>query len=308
MHLTLDALQLLDVIDRHGSFAGAAAALDRVPSALTYSVRKLEEDLDVLLFDRSGHRARLTEAGQELLSEGRHLLHAAEQLERRVKRAASGHEVELRIVVDSIIPFDNLLPLIAAFDEECSGTRLRIASEVLSGVWEALLIGTADLVIGGAYDGPDMLRMSGNFRTMPLGSIDWIFAVAPDHPLAAAPEPLGAETIIRHRAVAVGDSGRMFPRITAGLLSGQDTLTVPSIRAKLAAQVAGLGCGHLPSTLAQPHLARGELVEKRTMEPKPSGALQVAWRRDARGKSIRWFIDRLSDPAVARRTLGLQGA
>jgi DNA-binding transcriptional LysR family regulator len=52
--LTLEALQLVDAIARRGSFAGAAAELGRVPSAITYAVRKLEDDLDVLLFDRRG--------------------------------------------------------------------------------------------------------------------------------------------------------------------------------------------------------------------------------------------------------------
>lgn len=308
MHLTLESLQILDVIDRQGSFAAAAAALDRVPSALTYSVRKLEDDLDVLLFDRSGHRAKLTPAGQELLSEGRHLLKAAEELERRVKRAATGFEVELRIVVDSIIPFENLMPLIADFDAQQTGTRLRISSEVLSGVWEALLTGAADLVIGGAYDGPETLRMSGNFRMLPLGTIDWVFAVAPGHALAEAAEPLSAAVISRHRAVAVGDSGRMLPHVTAGLLSGQDILTVPSVAAKLAAQLAGLGCGHLPATIARPHIANGALIEKKTVGAKPSGMLQSAWRSGTHGKSIQWFIDHLSDSSMQRRILGIDAA
>jgi DNA-binding transcriptional LysR family regulator len=73
MNLTLEALRIVDAIERHGSYAAAAVALDRVPSALSYSMRKLEEDLDVLLFDRRGHRAKLTPAGLELLTEGRHL-------------------------------------------------------------------------------------------------------------------------------------------------------------------------------------------------------------------------------------------
>jgi DNA-binding transcriptional LysR family regulator len=50
----------VDAIARKGSFAAAAEALDKVPSAIT-DVRKLEDDLDVLLFDRRGHKARLTE-------------------------------------------------------------------------------------------------------------------------------------------------------------------------------------------------------------------------------------------------------
>ena len=51
MRLTLDALAVLDAIDRQGSFAAAAEELHRVPSAMTYAVQKLEADLDVLLFD-----------------------------------------------------------------------------------------------------------------------------------------------------------------------------------------------------------------------------------------------------------------
>ncbi|MFC5475943.1 LysR family transcriptional regulator [Paraherbaspirillum soli] len=304
MNLTLEALQILDTIDRKGSFAAAAVALDRVPSALTYSVRKLEEDLDVLLFDRRGHRAKLTTAGLELLTEGRHLLQAAQELERRVKRTATGWEVELRIVVDSIISFESLLPLINAFDQENVGTRLRISHETLSGVWEALLHDRADLVIGAPYNVPDSMRMSGGFQTRPLGSIEWVFAVAPGHPLQAATEPLTASVIQQYRAIAVGDSGRVLPSITSGLLSGQDTLTVPSIPAKLQAQLNGLGCGHLPRWLAAPYLASGALIEKKTVEAKPSDRTQIAWRTPAVGKCLKWFIGRLSDPATQRALLG----
>lgn len=303
MNLTLEALRILDAIDRKGSFAGAAVELDRVPSALTYSVRKLEDDLDVLLFDRRGHRAKLTPAGWELLTEGRHLLRAADELEQRVKRTATGWEVELRIVLDSIIPFDKVLPLISAFDQEGSGTRLRFSYEVLSGVWEALLTGRADLVIGAAHSGPEMMQMSGGFQTMPLGAREWVFAVAPNHPLADAPEPLPASLIQKHRAVAVGDTGRTLPGITTGLLSGQSTLTVPSLDAKLAAQLAGLGCGHLPRTMAAPHFASGALIEKQTQEGKPNVTVQIAWRSPARGKCLKWFLQRLADPAAQHSLL-----
>ncbi|AMO94041.1 bacterial regulatory helix-turn-helix, lysR family protein [Collimonas fungivorans] len=304
MNLTLEALQVLDAIARKGSFAAAAVELDRVPSALTYSVRKLEEDLDVLLFDRRGHRAKLTSAGQELLTEGRHLLLAAQELERRVKRAATGWEVELRIVLDSIIPFDSLLPLIEAFDRENAGTRLRISHETLSGVWEALLSDRADLAIGAPHSGPDSIRMSGGFQTRQLGMIEWVFAVAPGHPLATAPEPLTASLIQQYRAVAVGDTGRSLPGITSGLLSGQDILTVPSISAKLQAQLSGLGCGHLPRWMAAPYFASGALIEKQTIEAKPIDKTQIAWRTPVVGKSLKWFITQLSEPAVQHILLG----
>src|SRR5690606_9375533 len=146
--LSLDALLVLDAIDRRGSFAAAADELHRVPSAITYTVQKLEEELDVQLFDRRGHRARLTAAGRELLHEGRHLLRAAGALESRVKRVATGWEAELRIAYDTVIPVRGVLRLVGEFyGAECP-TRVRLLLEVLGGCWDALAGDRADLAIG----------------------------------------------------------------------------------------------------------------------------------------------------------------
>ena len=69
--LTLEALRVMDAIDRRGSFAAAADELGRVPSALSYTMQKLEEELDVVLFDRSGHRTKFTNVGRMLLERHR---------------------------------------------------------------------------------------------------------------------------------------------------------------------------------------------------------------------------------------------
>ncbi|MFJ3058820.1 LysR family transcriptional regulator [Herbaspirillum sp. NPDC087042] len=304
MNLTLESLLILDMIDRKGSFAAAAVALDRVPSALTYSVRKLEDDLDVLLFDRRGHRAQLTPAGLQLLQEGRHLLLAANDLEQRVKRTATGRETELHIVLNSLISFDKMLPIIAAFDREQSGTRLRFTPGVLTGAWEKLIEGRANLVIGVTLDGPEVVRTSGRFQMQELGAVDWVFAVAPSHPLATADEPLPAELVRSHRAIAVGDNSQSLPTLTMGLLSGQETLTVATVADKLQAQLAGLGCGHLPRIWAAPYLASGALVEKQTMAAKPNDNFMIAWPKAEQGKSLKWFIQHLSRPEVRASLIG----
>ena len=80
MKITFDLLQVIDAIDRHGSFTAAAAALHRVPSALSHAVAKLEDELGVTLFERVGRRAVLNEAGRTLLDDGRHLLRTASDL------------------------------------------------------------------------------------------------------------------------------------------------------------------------------------------------------------------------------------
>ncbi len=291
MRLTLDALTVLDAIDRKGSFAAAAEELHRVPSAVTYAVQKLEQDLDVLLFDRSGHRAQLTQAGRQMLSEGRHLLHAAAELEARVKRVATGYEVELRVAVDDIIPMERLYPLIRDFYREDCGTRLHILMEVYGGAWDALATGRADLVIGAPGEGPP----GGGYATRPLGTVQWQFMVAATHPLAQSPEPLKPEEILQYRSVAAADSSRNLPPRSSGLLSGQDVLTVPDVRYKIAFQRAGLGVGYLPVHLVRDDVKNGRLVVKQTLEPKPGISMFIAWRSADRGKALRWFLERLAD-------------
>lgn len=287
MRLTLDALLVIDAIDRKGSFAAAAHELHRVPSAITYTMQKLEQDLDVLVFDRRGHRAKLTSAGRELLNEGRHLLHAASDLEARVKRVATGWEAELRIACDGIIPSSVMLDLARDFHAQTTSTRLRFSTEVLGGCWDALVSGRADLAIGASGEGP----AGGGYQTRALGEVDWVFAISPAHPLASATEPLTRADILAHRAISVADSSRNLPPRTTGLLSGQETLTVPDTASKLRAQVMGLGVGYLPQCLAMTATAKGELVIRRTEEAKVSQMLYLAWRTAHRGKALKWFVE-----------------
>jgi len=295
--LTLDALHLVDAIARRGSFAGAADELGRVPSAVTYAVRRLEDDLDVLLFDRRGYRARLTPAGEELLREGRHLLAAAEELARRVRRVASGWEQELTLALDNIIPFARLIPLLDAF-HRAAPTQLRITDEVLGGTWDALLSGRADIAVGAMQEGPEPSRLGAGYRSEPIGTVHFVFAVAPTHPLAAIASPLPASELRKHRQIVVGDtSQRLAPR-AAGLLGLADVLTVPSLAAKIAAQKAGLGCGFLPAHLVREELARGELIVRTTDQERSDSAMHVAWRNDARGKAVAWWLETLRRSAT----------
>jgi DNA-binding transcriptional LysR family regulator len=295
MRLTLEALEVLDAIDRKGTFAAAAGELHRVPSAITYSVKQLEEDLGVALYDRTGHRAVLTPAGRELLAEGRHLLRGAEDLQRRVRQVASGWEAELRIAVDTIIGIDRLYGLIEEFYREPGGTRLRLATESLGGTWDALASGRADLAIGAPGDAPP----GRSYASRALGRIEMVFAAAPFHPIGDAPMPLDDATILRHRAVSVADSSRLLPPRTVGLLSGQDTLTVPSMEAKAAAQVAGLGVGFLPRAVAEREAAAGRLRILEVAGTRPAGQAYVAWQPGREGRALKWFVKRLEDPLVA---------
>jgi DNA-binding transcriptional LysR family regulator len=301
MRITLEALVVLDAIDRRGSFAAAAAELHRVPSAITYQVHKLEQDLDVRLFDRRGHRAKLTPTGRELLVAGRALLQGAGELERRVRRVATGWEPELRIAVDALVPWSLMWPVAAAFYADCarqgiSYTRLRLSREVLAGAWDALEEGRADLAVGATGEAPGP-----GYRTRVLAEVELVFAVAPSHPLAAAREPLATQLLMQHRAVVAADSSRRLAPRSVGLLDGQDTLAVADLDAKVAAQVAGLGCGFLPVHLARADIDAGRLVVKRVEEPLRPARMLLAWRTTRPGKAQGWWIDALQRSSVGEQ-------
>ena len=299
--LTPDALAMLQTIARTGSFAAAARSLGLVPSALTYRVRQIEDALDVLLYDRSSRQARLTEAGAEMLREGARLLDEIDAVANRVRRVATGWEPQFTIAMDSIVSRATVMDLCEAFFALQPPTRIKLRDEALSGTLAALVSGRADLAIGVALEPGNHADLQGKT----LGNLRFVFAVAPHHPLAAAPEPL-ADTVLRaHRAVAVADSVPSGSGLSFGLLGGQDVLTVASMQAKLDAQLRGLGTGFLPECIARGYVEAGLLVAKRVQRPERVVRLSYAWRAVAgqtQGRSLQWWLQRL-ESATTRAAL-----
>lgn len=289
--ITPELLLLIDSIARLGSFAKAARELGKVPSAITYAVRKLEDELDVLLFDRSGHRAVLTPAGATLLRDGRPILESLDSLTRRVKRVATGWEVELRIAVSAVLPWQPLYELIHNFRQIAQDTTLKLSIEVLSGNWDALSSGRADLVIGADAAGAP----AGGFSSAALGEISFVFCVAPWHPLAKLDRPLSARDIASHCAIVIADTSRNLPPQTRGVLTQQATIIMPSMQEKIEAQRRGLGCGYLPLPLAAAHLAQGALIACPTDEGVPMVEHSVyAWRSANPGQALTWWLKKLA--------------
>ncbi len=311
--LTPEALAMMDTIARTGSFAAAARELGKVPSALTYNVRQLEDALDVLLFDRSSRQAQLTAAGEELLNEGRRLLIEMDAVANRVRRVATGWETQLTIAVDVVMSQVTTFELCEAFYARCAeqnvehGTRLRLRTEVLAGTWEALISGQADLAIGVGTQS----QAPAGIELALLGEMEFVFAVAPHHPLAAHEGPISDAELLKHRAVAVADSAQRMSPITVNILPGQDVLTVSSTQAKIEAQIRCMGCGYLPEPMARPHVEAGRLVVKEVERTRQAAVLGYAWRAGvgAKGKraplglALQWWLNQLESPATRRALL-----
>lgn len=299
--LTPAALAMLQVIVDTGSFAAAARASNVVPSALTYRVRQMEDALDVLLFDRSSRQARLTDAGAELLREGATLLAEIDAVANRVKRVATGWEPHFTIAVDSIIDRATVMELCQTFFSLNPPTRLKLRAETLSGTLEALNCGQADLAIGVVMDD----NTKTGLQRAPLGTVDFVFAVAPHHPLANLPEPLSDQLIRQHRAAAIADSVRHGASISIGLLPGQDVFTVDDMASKIDAQVLGLGTGFLPACLAQSHIDNGRLVVKDVERAQQQMRSSYAWRSGGgHGRALQWWLAQLQSPVTRAALLG----
>lgn len=306
--LTPEALIMMDTIARSGSFAAAAREMGKVPSALTYSVRQLEEALDVLLFDRRSRQAELTAAGQELLLEGRRLLQEIDAVANRVRRIATGWESELTIAIDDAIARRAVFDLMEAFYQLPAGqeeqglgppTRLKLRIEVLSGTWEALISGQADLAIGTSAQPPGAA-----VHCEVLGEMEMVFCVAPHHPLARATEPLPSTTMAGHRIIAVADTARSLTPMTIGVVPGQEVLTLPSMAAKLEALLRGLGCGSMPLAMVRRHVEAGRLLIKETAAGPRIFPLHYAWRNTSAaggqppGRALAWWLEQLQSPVT----------
>ncbi|GAB2188833.1 LysR family transcriptional regulator [Sessilibacter sp. MAH2] len=286
--LTLDALRTLDAIDRRGSFAAAAEELSKVPSALSYSIQKLEEELDLLLFDRSGHRALLTPIGRLILERGREILHATEEMISDARAMADGWEPEVTIGVEALFEEERLFPLISKF-EKVSGTRVKLQSSVLSGTWELLEQDKVDLVIASDIG----IRLA-EIQTRFLYNETIMYCAAPTHPIHQMENPLAEESLTQFRAIAVADSAITRPKREVRLFDKQPRLTVSSISLKINALVKGIGIGSVPISRVHDLLDNGSLKVIGDGAPQQV-AMQLAWKNQHMGKAKQWFMRAITD-------------
>lgn len=288
--VTLDALRIIKAIDDKGSFAAAAESVFKVPSALTYTIQKLESDLGVSLFDRRGQKSVLTPAGKLVLNEGMIILEAADQLEEKVKQLETGWETRFRIAKDTIIPISPLLNILSEFCAMDKVVEISVYEEALGGGWDALYSGRADIGIGLTGELP-----KGQYEVTKIGDMEFVFAVSQSHPLADYVGILENKVINQYPSIVVADSSRSLPGRSSGVYESKQKIRVSSMASKLEAQLIGLGTGFLPLHVAKPALDSGELVAKSVAIPRPSIPVYMASAKNKTGNAKDWFCQKLSE-------------
>nr|WP_086940120.1 LysR family transcriptional regulator [Thaumasiovibrio occultus] len=283
--LSFEALLVLDAIDRRGSFAAAADELQRAPSSLSYQVQKLEQDLDIVIFDRSGHKAAFTKAGEVLLARGRQLLLAADEMVADAVSTAHGWELDLNLGYDGILDLDRLLPLVPELTAQAP-TRLHFCEEILAGGWEALMSGRVDLLLS-----PAQPSVPNEIKMIPVGKVRMNWVTSPSHPILQHDDPLCPDVRRQYTVVTVRDSALAAPPITFNVLDKQSVLSVKSMTDKVKALRAGLGIGTVNIDDVQPLIEAGELVRFGNEEDKVLEVM-LAWKRSQMGKAKSWCVER----------------
>jgi DNA-binding transcriptional LysR family regulator len=240
---------LATVVDQDG-YAQAAGQLHRSQSSVSYAIARLQESLEVELLRIEGRKAVLTPHGKALLQRARALLRDAATLETLAGSLKRGWEPELRLVVDAAFPRARLLQIVGELRQLCPTTQLQLADAVLSGAEEAIVDGTADVVV--------TTRVPPGFLGDWLLDVTFTAVAHPGHPLFALDRPLTADDLVRHAQAVVRDSGQRQSR-DAGWLGANQRYTVSSIEASLAIVQAGFAYAWLPQHLIDEPLHRGDL-------------------------------------------------
>ncbi len=281
---------MLDMVARLGSFSAAAEALHKVPSAISYSVRQIEQELGVKVFHRLPRKVELTPAGKVFLEQSRQMLRQMDEITHKTRRTAQGWQSTLKLTLDNVVRLDKLPKLIEDFYAQFEFAELQINMEVYNGSWEALSQRRADIVIGATSAVP----VNGEYGVTNMGSLNWAFVMSPDHPCAAL-TTLTEELVSPYPAVCLDDTSRELPKRHTNHYAKQRRLLLPNWYSAIEYLKQGLGVGYMPRHIAQQYLSRGELVEKIITTQKLNSECCLVWHKRQNHRLINWMIDYLGD-------------
>ena len=288
------SLDVIDAVARHGSFSGAAQELHRVPSAVSYTGRQLEQWLAVPLFVRRHRDVELTPAGQMFVKEARDVMKKMLGTRRLCQQVANGWSGQLRVAVDSIIKHPRCQQMLIDFYRHFPDVELIVQYEVYNGVWDALVDGRTDIVIGATRAVP----VTGSFAFRDMGFMHWLCVSSPQHALASVAGLLGDDHLRPYPALCMDDTSRNLPKRDTWTLDNQRRMMVPDWSAGLACLSDGMCVGMVPAHLAQPLIEQGKLVALNLQRPFPASPSCIAWSQKNHSPAMSWLLEYLGDTAT----------
>ncbi|WP_417516623.1 LysR family transcriptional regulator [Marinobacter sp.] len=189
-------LEVLRAVETEGSLTAAATRLHLTQSALSHSVRKLEQQLGASLWSREGRQLRLTQAGSHLLALANRLLPQFEHAEMLIGQFARGQAGTLRIGMECHPCYQWLLKVVGPYLEQWPSVDVDVKQKFQFGGIGALFGHDIDMLVT-----PDPLHRPG-LVFEPVFDYEQVLVVAANHRLADKPwaeaADLEPETLITY--------------------------------------------------------------------------------------------------------------
>jgi LysR family transcriptional regulator, regulator for metE and metH len=189
-------LSLLREVDRQGSLTAAARSLNLTQSALSHTVRKLEQQIGTKIWQREGRNLRLTSAGRYLLGVAQRLLPQLEHAEHVLGQIARGERGTLRIGMECHPCYQWLLQVVERYLRQLPDVDLDVKQKFQFGGIGALFAHEIDMLVT-----PDPLRRKG-LRFEPVFDYEQVLVVGKDHPFArrkyVMPDELESQILITY--------------------------------------------------------------------------------------------------------------
>lgn len=189
-------LAIVRAVDQHGSLTAAADQLHLTQSALSHTMRKLEDQLGIAIWYREGRRLRPTQAGEYLLAVANRLIPQLEHAEERLQQLAQGERGALRIGMECHPCYQWLLKIVSPYLAAWPAVDIDVKQKFQFGGIGALFGYEIDMLVT-----PDPLYKNG-LQFEPVFDYEQVLVVGPGHPLRgvkhAKPEHLLEETLITY--------------------------------------------------------------------------------------------------------------
>ena len=293
--ITFDQLVVFLAIVDTGSFSGAARKLGRAQSAVSYAIANLERLLELELFDRTGRKPSLSEAGRALLDEARAVSGQVDKLLARARQLRAGVEARLSFAVDVFFPMPRLLAALAAFRQRYPSVPVHLRTEALGAVAQLVANGDVQFGISTPLD-----SFPPGIEHELLEPIELVTVCAPTHALAHPPgAPLEMETLREHTQLVLMDRSPLTDGRDRAV-AGDDNWRLADLPAKQACLLAGFGWGNMPLHMIQDDLAAGRLVRLHVREwgedPYPLETFVIHRAASPPGPAGRWLLGALAEP------------
>lgn len=274
----LDGIRAFVSVASHESFHDAATELALSASALTRRIKRLEDALEVALFERTTRSVALTSAGELLLPRARGVLHDLESSLRLVTEANRSRAGTLTLACIPTVAKHLLPGIVGDYHRRRPDVRLRLIEADLASVARRVAEGEAEFGIAFLVNDLPELAID------ELLVDPYVLACPTDHPLAA-------------RGAVAWRELRPWPLIVSGSTSGNRRMLDAALRdidwrpdrlieiehltTSLGLVEAGLGISIIPRC-AVPRNAEARIAIRPLVEPTVARTIGLIRRRDAK--------------------------